>query len=238
MSEEIPFISLNNISDTNFVFNQLYKNPHYNYYWTDSFSPEFYILLAKRGLISTSMNYAGYGDILLPEMQKEYAVLDFKNIHISRKAKKLFNEDHSLVIAQDLDKFIPLLKNYHGKECWLTDEYSDLLYRLTSYTMEKDNFKLVTVILYRGYDITSGEIGYFIGKTYTSLTGFFNRSFNNWGNFQLVLLAKELEDRGVSFWNLGHPYMEYKIKLGAEIISREKFLNRWLPGIVRSVHQA
>lgn len=214
----IPYISSSNINDCDFT-NRLY--------WSDEFTSSLYIELAKRGLISTSIPHEELGDILLPELQTEYAVLDFKNLHIGKKVKKLFSSEYELIIGQDLDSFIPQLLVHHGKECWFTKEYIKLIYNLCSATFNKHNFQLNTTLLYSSGQLASGEIGYFIGKTYTSLTGFSNKKFNNWGTFQMVLLAKKLEKMGIYFWNLGHPYMDYKIKLGAHILNRADFLNIW-----------
>ena len=47
------------------------------------------------------------------------------------------------------------------------------------------------------------------------------------GKLQMVMLADVLERAGIAFWNLGQPYMEYKIKLGAEVVPRGVFLKRW-----------
>ncbi len=81
----------------------------------------------------------------------------------------------------------------------------------------------------RTKELIAGEIGYKINSTYTSLTGFSlkEKIYNNWGKLQLVLLAQYLEKNNYSFWNLGHPYMQYKFDLGAKIYSREEFLEKW-----------
>jgi len=63
-----------------------------------------------------------------------------------------------------------------------------------------------------------------------SLSGFFRRErpeWNHFGKLQMVLLARRLEAAGFAFWNLGHPYMEYKTLLGAKVLSRADFLSRW-----------
>jgi len=44
----------------------------------------------------------------------------------------------------------------------------------------------------------------------------------------MTLLSQYLEKNQYSFWNMGHPYMQYKIDLGAKILSREEFLIKWL----------
>ncbi len=77
--------------------------------------------------------------------------------------------------------------------------------------------------------LVAGEIGYKIGATYTSLSGFSikDKGFNNYGKLQLVLLAKYLQKNNYQFWNLGHPYMKYKFDLGATLFKREDFLQIW-----------
>jgi hypothetical protein len=75
----------------------------------------------------------------------------------------------------------------------------------------------------------AGELGYTIGRTYTSMSGFFKREmkeYNNFGKLQLVMLAEALKKAGIFFWNLGHPHMKYKTDLAAMILSREDFLKR------------
>jgi len=53
------------------------------------------------------------------------------------------------------------------------------------------------------------------------------KKHNNYGTLQLVLLAQYLQKKGFSFWNLGHPHMPYKKKLGAKVYTRSSFLKRW-----------
>lgn len=228
MSNTIPYISISELKDTGFVNNTIYPDLNTTYYWSDDFSPAFYVEAAKRGFITTSNYYEEYGDVLLPEMQDSYAVLYNDDLHINRKVKKLLDSDYNLVVGKDLDILINMVREYHGKDCWLTDSYVELLYSLNNYSLEIDNFQLVTTLLYCGKDIASGEIGYFIGNIYTSLTGFFNKRYSNWGTLQLVLLSGYLKGINVSFWNMGHPYMEYKTRLGAKIMSRKDFLDIWL----------
>ena len=81
--------------------------------------------------------------------------------------------------------------------------------------------------------LISGEIGYKIGKIYTSLSGFTTKEkkYNNCGKLQLVLLNNYLKETGVKLWNLGHPQLQYKIDLGAKIYNRIDFLELWKSNI-------
>jgi len=70
----------------------------------------------------------------------------------------------------------------------------------------KCNMKVHSIELYNEADVlVAGEIGYSFGTTYTSLTGFYDKSVPNAGKLQLVLLCKWLQQKGYSFWNFGHP---------------------------------
>ena len=86
--------------------------------------------------------------------------------------------------------------------------------------------------------LIAGELGYSIGRVYTSLSGF-STSIDSapgslvhvrgvgTGTMQLVLLGRWLQRRGYAFWSLGHcysPAMEYKRQLGHRVLPREAFL--------------
>lgn len=77
-----------------------------NYYWSDDWSKEFYIELAKAGFISTTYD-TKEGLVLLPELQYHYAILDFKNLHISSKIKKLMHQNsYELCINSRLNEVL------------------------------------------------------------------------------------------------------------------------------------
>jgi len=200
-----------------------------NYFWSDDWSKDFYIELAKKGFISTSYDTKG-GLVLLPELQYNYAILDFKDLHISKKVKKLLS-NNNCIFSQD-KAFKEVLENISQayKDNWLKGEYLELLLNLYD-AKQQDNFKITSFELYSKDDakLIAGEVGYFIGKTYTSLSGFClrDKKYNNYGTLQLVLLSQYLEKNNFDFWNLGHPHMEYKKKLGAKVYSRQEFLKRW-----------
>ncbi|DAB28336.1 MAG TPA: hypothetical protein CFH78_03080 [Sulfurimonas sp. UBA10385] len=199
-----------------------------NYYWSDDWSKEFYIDLAKAGFISTTYD-TKEGLVLLPELQYNYAVLDFQNLHISSKVKKLMcKNSYEFLINSRFNEVLQEISLQH-KYNWLKDEYAQLLKNL--HNDKNNNFKIISVELVckNSGELIAGEVGYIIGKTYTSLSGFSSKEkkYTNYGTLQLVLLSKYLQNNNFEFWNLGHPHMQYKQKLGCEIYNRSEFLQRW-----------
>jgi Leu/Phe-tRNA-protein transferase len=208
--------------------NYICENLENNYYWSDDWSVEFYKQLAYEGFITTTFD-TPEGLVLLPELQYEYAILDFKNLHISKKVKKLINSNkYTLSFNTKFDELINKFKLHH-KDNWIRENYIDILNKI--YKQNDKEFLLLSVELTcnKTGDLIGGEVGYVIGTIYTSLSGFSSKDkeHNNCGNLQLVLLAKFLEKSNFSFWNLGHPHMDYKKKLGSTILSRDKFLKIW-----------
>ena len=227
----VYYISYEDIQNQDILFNDIYSKLETNYYISDDFSKDFYIYLAYLGFISTSITLQDKF-YLLPEIQFEYAVLEFKDLHISKKVKKLLKEDDfHFSINTRFEEVLDKLKNHH-KTNWLEKQYEELILDLQNYKHESINFQIISVELCdkRTNKLIAGEIGYKINSTYTSLTGFSSKEkiYNNWGKLQLVLLGLYLEEQNYSFWNLGHPYMQYKFDLGAKIYSREEFLQKWL----------
>ncbi len=227
----VYYLSLEDIKDENILFNYIYANLDSNYYISDDLSAEFYTLQAVSGFIATSIKLENKF-YLVPEMQFEYAILDFENLHISKKVKKLLDKnDFTFSINTNISEVIKNIQTHH-KTNWLTNEYYEILKNLKEYKEPNIDFELLSIELWDKSKtvLIAGEIGYKIGSIYTSLTGFClkDKKYNNFGKLQMVLLALYLEKNSFSFWNLGHPYMQYKFDLGAITYSREEFLKRWL----------
>ncbi len=230
----VYYLSLEDIKDENILFNYIYANLDSNYYISDDLSAEFYTLQAVSGFIATSISLENKF-YLVPEMQFEYAILDFENLHISKKVKKLLDKnDFAFSINTNISEVIKNIQTHH-KTNWLTNEYYEILKNLKDYRHPNINFELLSIELWDKSKtiLIAGEIGYKTGSVYTSLTGFClkDKKYNNFGKLQMVLLALYLEKNNFSFWNLGHPYMQYKFDLGAISFSREEFLKRWLKEI-------
>ncbi|RXK15660.1 hypothetical protein CP985_07045 [Malaciobacter mytili LMG 24559] len=223
----IDYISIECLKNKE-ILEEIYKNKNKNYYYSDDFSNEFYVKAAYEGFISISYEEKE-NFVILPEIQFDYAVLYFENLHIPKKVKKLLKENEfEFKINKNYEEVIEQIAKIH-KDSWIIKKYKQTLLNLKEYKSEID-FKIFTSEVYsKDKELVAGEIGYKIGATYTSLSGFCkkDKSFNNYGKLQLVLLAKYLQKNSYKFWNLGHPYMKYKFDLGAEILNREEFLNIW-----------
>lgn len=213
----------------------IYRRPE-TFYWSDDWSPEFYIVLAKAGFIPICFSHPEIGQLLIPQMQASYAVLDWENRHCGRSMKRwqrspaFADQNYRLSLDHDLEDIVAGIQKTHGDESWLEGRYVELLRELTDTDPGVDFRLTATGLLARDGELIAGEVGYEVGMVYTSLTGFFhreNRLDNHAGKLQLHLLAEELESRGFAFWNLGQPEMAYKIQFGAKVVPREEFLKRW-----------
>jgi len=221
----IDYLPYEDVTSTTVLATLIYPNMYKNYYWSDDFSAENYVALAKAGFISVTEVYRGE-ELLIPEIQYKYALLDFEDLHISKKVQKLrIKKTFVLDVSNDLDEVFESINTLH-KNSWLSSKYLNMLKEVQKLD---SSVKVKSVTLREDGKVIAGEIGYVIGKTYTSLSGFSNKekNYSNYGTVQLVLLSEYLENNGFDFWNLGHPYMDYKLALGAKIYDREDFLVRW-----------
>ncbi len=237
LNDTLEYLSIDNLNRG--FRNSITNNQFLEYFYSDDWSPEFYRAQALLGFIAITANRSGSLQ-LVPQLQTAYAVLDWKNLIVDKKVRKILkgkrckDDNISLVIDSDPAFVLNNLKEVWRGSSWLSSEYNDLMLKLASQEEREKNqtFRIWGIRLTVGVEsfTVAGELGYTIGKTYTSLTGFFKREmkeYNNFGKLQLVLLAGVLEDAGIEFWNLGHAQMKYKTDLGAVILSRNEFLKRW-----------
>jgi len=225
----IHHLSYQDITDLSVLQEKIYPDMYKNYYWSEDFSAEYYIVQAKAGFIAVT-DYYEDKELLLPEIQFRYALLYLEDLHISKKVKRLLKKKElKIEISQNLDEVAEGIGKVY-KNNWLTPQYLKTL--KATQNIDK-NFKVISAFIKEDKKIIAGEIGYIIGKTYTSLSGFSSREkkYANYGTAQLVLLAKYLQKNDFSFWNLGQPYMDYKLALGAKIYERQVFLKRWFDAI-------
>lgn len=219
----ILYLSLKNLQDPQ-VMDWIHGNTELDYYWTDDWSPEFYSHCAYQGFIAVSS-----GEYLVPEMQKAYALLDWENLHVSSHVRKMENQKRfHISLHSDPRRVIEGIQAQHS-HCWMEEKYRKLLLSLSEDQNNPWCRILAAELLDEDNRRVAGELGYQTGKIYTSLSGFSSRmkQHRNCGTLQMVLLARRLQAQGMDFWNMGHPYMDYKLRLGAQVLPRDAFIRRW-----------
>lgn len=215
----------------------LYPDLGHTLYWSTHWDAAFYVQLARAGFISISTTHPDHGPILLAELQAAYAVLDWENLHRSSQIRRLARsgvleeEQIELRITGACERIVERLLEYHRPRTWLTAPYRKLLQEIPSGDDAHFGLQAVELWSHKQNMLVAGELGYTIGRTYTSLSGFTTRPARQWrhfGTLQLVMLAERLQSRGYAFWNMGHTSQDYKLALGARILPRAEFLTRWL----------
>tara|TARA_B100000795_G_scaffold152447_1_gene114232 strand:- start:1807 stop:3186 length:1380 start_codon:yes stop_codon:yes gene_type:complete len=193
-------------------------------------------------------------EVPLPELQPYYGVLLWTNFETSKYVKKEISKLKSIIHINNSDttgssgdkKYVlinckneqrtwELLNKYHVQKHgsnWLTRKYFKMMKQADM--LPNINFNMHCIELYddaidpERNNPLSGEIGFSIGKVYTSLSGWTEeRTAEGTGTTQLVLLGRWLQKKNYSFWSLGHcysPAMDYKRQLGHRIFPRTHFL--------------
>jgi Leu/Phe-tRNA-protein transferase len=235
MSTDLPLLESQHLNEE-FAEKFMYPNMFEDYYIMNTWSASDYIEQAWLGMIAVSVfDSTSHIYYFLPQLQRSYAVLDFSNMQIPRKVKQIFGtkdwlEGHfSYRFTLNPLPVIQYINNEH-KDCWLKGPYVEIMKELSHIQIHKHGFTLLAFELYKKEQLLAGEIGYIFGSVYTSLSGFYCKNDLNHsglGFLQLVLLGQRLQESGASFWNLGHPHMDYKHKLGAKTVSRLDFIKRW-----------
>ena len=159
--------------------------------------------------------------ILLIKSHQRRSVLNFENLHISRKLKR-YARTLTFHINRDFSECLQQTVAYHHPDTWLIKPLRDALISLHKESMFGVRFHSIEI--YDGDNLVAGEIGYTTGAIYSSLSGFHTQ--NGSGSVQLVVLGKILQESGFMFWDLGMD-LSYKKTLGAQLMARNAFLDYW-----------
>ena len=239
---KILYLPIGDLVDSDTIL-RMESDMKHDYYVSDDWSQNFYVLQAIRGFISVGYSSRAKADLILPELQFSYCLLDFHNLHVGSKIRKSLHAlaNWRLRINHDFESVLEAINTHHEKS-WLNPTYRELVTQLNANgplsirdPLCKNNifFHMCSVELYDDTDsLIAGELGYVVGTTYTALTGFCDkRKGKSVGKIQILALAKLLQSCGFSFFNLGQPptdgHMQYKVELGGQVVERRAFLDRW-----------
>jgi len=204
---------------------------------SQSFDAEFISALMDSGFLVMSSVYADQS-FLMPKLHFERSVLFFKNLHVSKSAKRLLPR-YTLKPFDTVQPIIKACVTAHGND-WLTEPLQEAFGKLVwPSAVDADRNRWIAADnvlhpplrtfcsafgLYRDDTLVAGEFGVVSGGVYTSYSGFFTE--NGAGTVQMVLTAQYLEKQGFAFWDLGMP-LEYKSSLGAVELDRRTFIQKF-----------
>lgn len=132
---------------------------------------------------------------------------------------------YSIALKLDFGAAIAGCVRTHG-DGWLTEPLVRAFTALAAEPPRDGGPAFISVELYAdggpaGRRLVAAEIGYALGSSYASLSGFSDES--GAGTVQLYALAGLLAELGVSIWDLGMP-LPYKLALGGREYPRDSYL--------------
>ncbi len=199
---------------------QLVENRNGQFCVSVDFSPSFIAEVCRHGYMPMGEMARGRS-ILLIKSHQERCILDFDDLHISRKLKR-YARTLTFRINHNFSECLNQTVAYHHPDTWLIKPLCDALIFLHQKSIF--DVKFHSIEIYDNDTLIAGEIGYTTGAIYSSLAGFHTQ--NGSGSVQLAVLGKILQDSSFAFWDLGMP-IPYKESLGATITNRQTFLERW-----------
>ncbi len=195
-----------------------------------SFDPDAVEGLCFAGFMPMALAVdGGARDILTPKLHAERCVLSPDGTRVGRTVRRESGR-YVLGMNRRFAAVIASCARVHGDE-WLrpplVESFVALFERGTrgrAPSRDGRNVRFASFELYDGPRLVAGEIGYFSGACYTSLTGFTDQG--GAGTVQLAATGRWLDAAGVALWDLGMA-MDYKLRLGAGTIDRSDFIARY-----------
>jgi Leu/Phe-tRNA-protein transferase len=160
--------------------------------------------------------------ILIPKLHLRRCLLDPRLTHITRTARRESSR-YAFGMNTAFHEVTDACLEVHGDD-WLLPELVDAFCRLHEERATR-RVAFLSAELWSGNGpdraLVAGEIGYLVGSSYASLSGFSRVS--GAGTVQLAALGSLLAAKGIRVWDLGMP-MEYKLSLGGRELARSRFL--------------
>jgi Leu/Phe-tRNA-protein transferase len=137
-----------------------------------------------------------------------------------------------LSVNESFMKVVEGLNKQHKDSSWIYEPLVEAYLGLNVLGAESDGMQITgpvgafgvqvhSIEVWEGDQLIAGELGYTVGASYTSLSGFHAKSGS--GTVQMLALGELLRSRGFVLWDLGM-VMKYKVDIGGQVISRGDFL--------------
>lgn len=195
-------------------------------------SSAFTATLVWHGFLPMAVNLGRNGHYMLPKIHHERSLLVPSEVHVgrqTRKRAKLYRLSVDKAWAQVVDGVQKYTWTETPGDNWLCDELVSAYHgvqALSSKQRRGVTFHSVELWHLESGTLVAGEIGYTVGKVYTSCTGFCLKSgYTGSGTVQLVCLGRWLAKLGFELWDLGME-MEYKKELGSKNFPRKEWIRR------------
>lgn len=185
------------------------------------YRPEDVARVARHGYLPMTMGDLLPAYVLLIKCHVTRSVLAFDDLHISRSTQR-HTRRYQLTIDTDFDRVLAAIDAHHADN-WIVPELAACFRALHRRPVGGVSFHSVE-LRDTGGGLVAGEIGYAVGRVYTSVTGF--HAVSGAGTVQLVLLAHVLQRAGAAFWDLGME-SDYKARLGAHGVPRADFVPQY-----------
>jgi Leu/Phe-tRNA-protein transferase len=223
---------------------------HGDFCYARQFHPQLLVQLLAEGFLPIA---TAEGRILLPKLHAQRCVIDLRgtdsdhqgnshgnsassHLHISKSVRKKSKRYH-LTINQAWEDVVDGCRHQHGEHCWLYPSIVGAFAALhrqphvakipadpsVSCPPLECPVRMLSVEVWQDNVLVAGELGYTVGRMYTSLTGFANVS--GAGSVQLAATGRLLLTCGYRWWDLGMD-MEYKRELGAMLLDRPDFVQQ------------
>lgn len=199
-----------------------------DFYVSRHFDPLLLSHLMYEGFLPIASEYRGEC-FLIPKLHRKRCILVMESPEHVPKSVKKRGKKYKLELNQNFDAVVKGCHDQHGIS-WLYGPIVEGFRKLYEageqgveiYPDRHVRFYSVELVDVETNAVVAGELGYTVGRTYTSLTGFSRVS--GAGTVQLHALGRLLYLSGFLMWDLGMS-MPYKLSLGAEDIERDLFLD-------------
>jgi len=136
------------------------------------------------------------------------------------KSLKRYAKNLSITSNKNFKECVDGINLQHGEISWFYKELVDSFEIL--FEQNKYITKVHSIEVYEENALVAGELGYSVGSSYTSLSGFYKKSSS--GTIQLFALAQILKENNFKLWDMGM-VLDYKLRLGAYSVPRSAYLN-------------